>query len=99
MTMIGDNSRKRSVNSLTAAEKTKLRNIILELDASMTRVAAERDLMKASIEKAYDELRLDKKLVRRMGKTHFKATFKEEKESNSDFEDFYDLVMNGPIEK
>lgn len=99
MSLIGDNSKKRSVNSLTKEEKVKLRNTILELDSSLTRVAAERDLQKTAIEKISDELGLDKKLVRKLGKTHFKATFKEEQEANSDFEDFYELIMNGPVEK
>jgi DNA-directed RNA polymerase subunit N (RpoN/RPB10) len=92
--MIGHNKPFVSVNSLSQTDKDKLKGVIKELDDSMTRVAAEKELQKEAITKVCDELGLDKKLIRRMAKTHFKANFNDEVEENSKFEDFYTVIMN-----
>lgn len=94
MSMIGHNKPFVSVNSLSQTDKDKLKGVIKELNDSMTRVAAEKDLQKEAITKVCDELGLDKKLIRRMAKTYFKANFNDEVEENSKFEDFYTVIMN-----
>lgn len=99
MTVIGHNQQNRSVNSLSSTDRQKLRSIIQEMDDSMTRQAAERELQKEILAKMEDELGLDKKLVKKMAKTAHKATFKDEVEENRTFEEFYELVVNGPITK
>ena len=92
---IGHNSQAKvsNVNSLSSTDKTKLRNAVQELNDSMTRVAAERELQKEIINKIAEEVGLDKKLVRRLGKTYFKANFNEEVEGNNAFEEFYEGVL------
>lgn len=83
-----------SVNSLSQIDKDKLKGAIREMNDSMTRVAAERELQKEIVTKICDELGLDKKLVKRMAKVYFKANFNDEMEENKTFEDFYTIVMN-----
>lgn len=92
---IGHNSQPRvsNVNSLSVTDKQKLKGAIQELNDSMTRVAAERDLQKETINKMAEEIGLDKKLVRRLGKAYFRANFNEEVESNTAFEEFYEGVL------
>ncbi len=92
---IGHNSQAKvsNVNSLSSTDKTKLRNAVQELNDSMTRVAAERELQKEIINKIAEEVGLDKKLVRRLGKAYFKANFNEEVEGNNAFEEFYEGVL------
>jgi len=94
MAGIGHNKPFVSVNSLSTVDKDKLKGVINELNDSMTRVAAEKDLQKEAITKVCDELGLDKKLIRRMAKTYFRANFNDEVEENNTFEDFYTVVMN-----
>lgn len=96
---IGHNSQPKvsNVNSLSSTDKQKLKNAISEMNDSMTRAAAERELQKEILTKIVDELGLDKKLVRRMAKAYFKSNFTDEVEDNRAFEEFYDVVLNKAI--
>lgn len=82
-----------SVNSLSQIDQDKLRGVIKELNDSMTRVSSEKEFQKEAIANICEELGLDKKLVRRMAKTYYKATFNDEVDENNTFEDFYKIVM------
>ena len=94
MSNIGHNKPHVSVNSLTEQDRQKLKNAIKEMDASMTRVSGEREYQKTVINDLHDALGLDKKLIRRLAKTHFKANFKDEQDENSQFEEIYSEVIN-----
>lgn len=96
MSMIGHNNPTVTINALSIEDRKKLRKTIEALNDSMTRVAAERELQKEAINTIFDELGVDKKVVRRMAKAHFKANFNEEVEENSNFEDFYKTIMKEP---
>jgi len=93
MSIIGHNHPTVTVNSLSPEDKKKLRGAINELNDSMTRVAAERDLQKETITKIFEDLGVDKKIVRRMAKAYYKANFNEEIEENKNFEEMYGVVM------
>lgn len=93
MSMIGHNQQQRSVQGLTDEDRKTLRKAILEMNDSMTRVGAERELQKETTNEVCDKLGLDKKLFRRMARAYFKANFKEEVQENTDFEEFYTTVM------
>lgn len=84
-----------SVNSLSPEERKKLKGMISELNDSMVRVAAERDLQKEILTRANDDLGVDKKVVRRMAKAYFNSNYNEEVESNRTFEEFYENVVKG----
>ena len=58
----------------------------------MTRKAAEADLVKEIVNKVHDELGLNKRLIRRLAKTHFKRDFDMEVQENKDFEEVYEYV-------
>lgn len=93
MATIGHNHPTVTVNSLSPEDKKKLRGAINELNDSMTRAAAERDLQKETINKAFEDLGVDKKIIRRMAKAYYKANYNEEVEENKNFEEMYDVVM------
>lgn len=93
MSVIGHNTQIANVNSLTEEQKKQLKRVIQDLNDSMTRVAAERDLQKEGIEEVAEKLGLDKKLVRRLAKTYYKANFNQESEENKMFEEFYSMVL------
>lgn len=96
---IGHNSKNVvNANSLSNSDRKKLKKIVQELNDSMTRIAAEKEFQKESIAAVSEEMGLDKKLLRRMAKTYFNATFNLEKEEQQSFEEFYELVINAKDE-
>lgn len=97
MAGIGHNNTSVNISSLNDAERKKLKNAIMELNDSFTRVAAERDLQKETINNLHDQLGVDKKLIRRMAKAYFKANFGEEVEENKAFEESYDLIIKNTV--
>jgi hypothetical protein len=91
--MIGHNQNQRSVQGLTEEDRKILRKAVLEMNDSMTRQGAERELQKETTNEIADKLGIDKKLFKRMSRAYFKANFKEEVQENTDFEEFYTTVM------
>lgn len=94
MAGMGHNQNFVSINSLTESQKKELKEAIQQLNDSMTRVAAERDFQKDSVNSISDKTGVDKKIIRRMAKVYFKANYSQEQEENRNFEEFYDGVMN-----
>jgi inorganic pyrophosphatase/exopolyphosphatase len=97
MAGIGHNNTTTNISSLNDMERKKLKKAIMELNDSMTRASAERELQKETIGTLYDELGVDKKLLRRMAKAYFKANFGEEVEENKAFEESYDLIIKNTV--
>ena len=93
MSMIGHNQNYVSINSLSDSQKKELKEAIVQLNDSLTRVASERDYQKDSINTISDKTGVDKKIIRRMAKVYFRANYSQEQEENRQFEDFYDGVM------
>ena len=93
MAGMGHNQNFVSINSLTESQKKELKEAIHQLNDSMTRVAAERDFQKDSVNSISDKTGVDKKIIRRMAKVYFKANYSQEQEENRNFEEFYDGVM------
>jgi DNA-directed RNA polymerase subunit N (RpoN/RPB10) len=93
MSMIGHNQQQRSVQGLTEEDRKTLRKAVMEMNDSMTRVGAERELQKETTNEVCDKLGIDKKLFRRMSRAYFKANFNDEVQQNTDFEEFYSTVM------
>jgi hypothetical protein len=91
--MMGHNQQQRSVQGLTEEDRKILRKAVMEMNDSMTRVGAERELQKETTNEIADKLGIDKKLFRRMSRAYFKANFKEEVQENTDFEEFYTTIM------
>ena len=94
MSNIGHNKPQVTVANLNEVDRKKLKDAIKEMDGSLTRVAAERDLQKNIINDLHDAIGLDKKLIRRLARTHFKANFKDEQDENNQFEELYEEVLN-----
>jgi ABC-type microcin C transport system permease subunit YejB len=86
-----------NISSLNDMERKKLKKAIMEMNDSMTRVSAERDLQKEVINTLNDELGVDKKLIRRLAKAYFKANFGQEVEENKAFEESYDLIIKNTV--
>lgn len=99
MSIVGHNSKNFvSANSLSNADRKRIKKVIHEINDSMTRVAAEKDLQKEAIESLAEELSLDKKVLRKMARIYFKAAYNTEKEDVRSFEEFYELIINATVE-
>jgi len=80
-------------SNLTDEARKELMDGIQSLSDSFLRVEAERDAQKQILEDLFNELGVEKKLVRRIAKVYHKNSFQEEKEASETFEEFYDTVV------
>jgi uncharacterized protein YukE len=65
-----------------------------EISNSMTRIDAERDLIKTAINDICEEQNLSKKTFRRMAKVYHKQNFKQEIQEQEEFEKLYETITN-----
>ena len=64
-----------------------------EVSDSMTRISAERDLIKETIKEMSQEFNLSKRQLNRMAKVYHKQNFTREQEEHSEFEDLYTSIV------
>jgi len=74
-------------------DKEKLKKAIQEISNSMTRMDAERDLIKEIISDAHDEHGIDKKVLRKLARAFHKQNFSEEVATQEEFETLYQEVF------
>ena len=72
----------------------KVRNAIVEISNSMTRSAAERELVREIIKKIHTEESVDKRIIRKMANVYHKHSFQEETAINEEFETTFTNIMN-----
>lgn len=75
------------------ADRQKIKKMLGEVSDSMTRIAAERDLIKETIKEMSQEFNLSKRQLNRMAKVYYKQNFSREKEEHSEFEDLYTSII------
>ena len=94
MAGIGHNKPQVSIQGLSPDDRKTLRKGILEMNDSMTRIDAEKELIKETVGDLNDKLGVDKKLIRKLAAAYFKANYKQVIEENTEFEEFYDAVIH-----
>ena len=77
---------------MTPADKAKILGMLQERSNSLTRVEAERDLIKEILDRLQDECEIPKKLGRKLAKVYHKRSFEEEVAQQNDFVDMYEQV-------
>lgn len=86
--------KQMSVNALSnPTDREKLFKILKECSDSMTRIAAEKDLIKETVKDICEELQLPKRLVNRMVKVYHKQNYDEEVATHEQFETLYETVV------
>jgi hypothetical protein len=75
-----------------AIDKAKVLGCLQEISNSLTRVEAERDLIKEILEKMQDECEIPKKLGRKLARVYHKRSYEEEVAEQSDFQSIYETV-------
>jgi len=75
-----------------ALDKVKVLGCLQEISNSLTRVEAERDLIKEILQKMQDECEIPKKLGRKLARVYHKRNYEEEVAEQSDFQTIYENV-------
>ena len=83
-----------SINQISSeTDRKKLYDAIKECSNSMTRIAAEKDLIKEAIKNVCEELKLPKRLVNRLVKVYHKQNYDEEVATHEQFEQLYETIV------
>ena len=73
-------------------DKAKVLGCLQEISNSLTRIEAERDLIKEILQKMQDECEIPKKLGRKLARVYHKRNYEEEVAEQSDFQTIYENV-------
>jgi ribosomal protein S20 len=73
--------------------KKRIRNALEEISNSMTRMSAERDLIKNILQDVEDDTQVPKKYLRKMANIFHKQNLNEVKAENDDVETLYETVV------
>ncbi len=83
-----------SVNVLSnQADREKLFVVLKECSNSLSRIGAEKDVIKEAVADICEELELPKRLVNRMVKVYHKQNYDEEVATHEQFESLYETVV------
>jgi hypothetical protein len=83
-----------SINQISAdSDRKKLLDAIRECSNSMTRIAAEKDLIKEAVKVVCEDLKLPKRLVNRLVKVYHKQNYDEEVATHEQFEQLYETIV------
>lgn len=75
------------------SDRKKIRDALTEISNSMTRIAAERDLIKEVVKDLSDQYQLPKKTINKMARVFHKQNFSEEQQQFNEFETLYEELI------
>ncbi|NDB82042.1 MAG: hypothetical protein EB127_04775 [Alphaproteobacteria bacterium] len=73
-------------------DKKKIRQALQEISDSLTRMEAERDLIKDILQTVEDNYKIKKKYTRRLAKVYHKQNFTQVQQDQQDLETLYESV-------
>lgn len=76
------------------ADRKKIKDALQEISDSMTRVDAEKDLIKEAINELHDNFKISKKILNKMARTYHKQNFLNEQQNHEEYETLYEEVVN-----
>lgn len=79
--------------TLTPEDKKKLEKAIQEMSNSMTRIDAEKDLMKDIIQETHDSLGVEKKYIRKLATIWHKQNVNEVKTETDEIMELYEELF------
>lgn len=74
-------------------DKKELRGVFQEISNSMTRMNAEKDYIKESINAASEKYQLNKKFLRKMAKVYHQNNFTDEVSDMEEFQTLYETII------
>ena len=79
-------------------DRKKVRDAINEISNSLTRIEAERDLIKEIVKEVSDTHQIPRKIVRKMAKTYHSQNLTQEVQEHEEFVDLYESVTQTSVE-
>lgn len=76
------------------ADKKKIKDALFEISNCMTRVDAEKELIKDIINDLADNFELPKKTVRKIAKAYHKQNFTQEVADSEEFQELYESILD-----
>jgi hypothetical protein len=73
-------------------DKKKILDAVREISNSMTRIEAERDLIKETVKEVSDSFQIPRKVVNKIAKTYHKQNLTQEVQEHEEFVELYDSV-------
>jgi len=73
-------------------ERKRVRDALQEISNAMTRIEGERDFIKEAKAKLVEDQLVDKKVLNRMVKVYHKQNYAEERQTDNEFQDIYEIV-------
>lgn len=73
-------------------DKKKILDAMREISNSMTRISAERDLMKDIVKEVSDNFQIPRKVVNKIARTYHKQNLTQEVQEHEEFVELYDSV-------
>jgi hypothetical protein len=80
--------------NLTPEQKKDLQKAVQEISDSMTRMEAERDLIKEIVKDQSDQLQIPKKVISKIAKTFHKQNLAQEVADHEEFVELYEKVTS-----
>jgi uncharacterized surface protein with fasciclin (FAS1) repeats len=80
---------------ITQEQRETITNALKEMSASMTRVAAEKDLQKDIADRIKEECMVPKREFNKLAKIYHASSLVEEAAKNEEFIAFADAILNG----
>lgn len=74
-------------------DRQKIKKMLGEISGSMTRMEAERDLIRETIKEMSQQFQLPKKTLSRMAKVYHKQNYTQEVAEHEEFEDLYTMIV------
>ena len=74
-------------------DRLKIKKLLAEISGSMTRIEAERDLIRETIKDMSEKFLLPKKTLARMAKFYHKQNYSQEVAEHEEFEDLYETIV------
>lgn len=74
-----------------------IKDCLVEISSSYTRIEAERDLIKEAMSNICEQFELSKKTFRRLAKTYHKQNFSREVAEHEEFENMYEQLTGETV--
>jgi len=76
------------------ADRKKIKDAIIEISDSMTRIAGERDFINEAVKAIADEFDLSKKDLKKMARIYYKQSFQTEQAEMAELESLYITIID-----
>jgi hypothetical protein len=74
-------------------DKKALKDVLVEISNSLTRMDAERDYIKEAINEASEKFDINKKILRKMAKVYHRNNFTDEVTEMEEFQTMYESII------